>query len=62
VLFHDLGYIPVVLVDDVIDSLLKLPCIFLLLSLKLLEFSSIFQHLLRILIPLFLKFDLELLC
>ena len=61
-LLHDLSYISVVLVDDIIDSLLKLPGILFLLSLQLLELGCIFEHLLRVLIPLLLQFNLELLC
>jgi hypothetical protein len=62
VLFHDLSHISVMLVNDIIDSLLKLPSILFLLSLQLLELCSIFKHLLRILVSLLFQLNLELLC
>lgn len=61
VLLHDSGNILVVLIDDVVDSLLELPRVFLLLGLQLLELGCILEHLLRILVSLLFQLDLELL-
>lgn len=45
-LLHYLVNIPVVFINDLINSFFELPRVFFLLSLELLELSSILQHLL----------------
>jgi len=62
VLLHYLVHILIMLIYDIIDGFFELSSIFFFLSLQFLELCSILKHLLRILIPLLFKLDLELLC